>query len=116
MNAPDAKLAVPHDLEQPAICEPGGANLALLAGLFENDLVAVYANGGLAAGCLFTSPYLHVPHDAIPPAPSPVAESVLPAIRTVLFNGAVDAQNRGVGKVKTVGEAAKWMIEKLKAK
>ncbi len=115
-NAPDAKLAVPHDQEQPAIGEPGGANLALLAGLFEDDLVAIYANGGLAAGCLFTSPYLHVPHDAIPPAPLPLTESVLPAIRTVLFNGAVDAQNRAVGKVKPAVEATKWMIEKLKAK
>ena len=116
VNAPDAKVAVPHDLDQPAISEPGGANLALLAGLFEGDLVAVYANGGLAAGTLFTSPYLHLPHDAIVPAPLPVTESVLPALRTVLFNGAVDALNRASGKPKPVAEAAKWMIEKLIAK
>jgi len=117
-NAADAKLAVPHDLDQPAISEPGGAHLALLAGLYE-DVVAVYANGGLNPSSLFTSPYLYVPHDAIPPAPLPVTDMVLPALqgaRPVLFNGPVDAQNRTVGKAKTTAEATKWMIEKLSGK
>ncbi len=116
VNASDAKVAVPHDHEQPAIGEPGGANLALLAGLFEGDLVAIYANGGLAAGALFTGPYLHLPHDAVPPAPLPITDSVLPAVRSVLFNGAVDAQNRAAGKAKPTVVATKWTIEKLNAK
>ena len=42
--------------------------LAELAGLFENDVRAVYANGGLAGVReIVRSPYLYVPHDAVVP-------------------------------------------------
>jgi hypothetical protein len=118
VNAADVRLAVPQDVEGPAVSEPGGANLALLAGLFEEGVKAVYARGGLAPdGSVFAGPYLYLPHDAVVPAPVQVVDSVLPVLTkrgTVLFDGPVDAQNRKKGEPRSPADAAKWVIEKLK--
>ncbi len=121
VNAADAKLAVPLDAESPAVSEPGGANLALLAGLFEDGVVAVCARGGLAAnGSLTAGPYLYVPHDAVIPGPVPLTESVLPVVTAtriaVLFDGPVDAQNRQTMKPQANAEIANWVIEKVRGK
>ena len=102
-----------------AVSEPGGANLTLLAGLFEDDL-AVYAGGGLAAdGSMTGGPYLSVPHDAVVPAPVQVSDSVLPVVSAsrvpVRFTNPVDAQNRPAGKPSPAAEAARWVIETLGA-
>jgi dienelactone hydrolase len=120
VNAPGSRLAVPLDLDTPAVSEPGGASLALLAGLFEDGLAA-YAGGGLAAdGSLFAGPYLYVPHDAVVPAPVQVTDSALPILsashNAVLFRNPVDAQNRPVGAPSPPAEAAGWVIEQLRGK
>jgi dienelactone hydrolase len=116
-NAADVRLAVPQDLDGPAVAEPGAASLALLAGLYEEGL-AVVASGGLAAdGSLFAGPYLYIPHDAIVPAPVQVTDSVLPALMAagvpMRFDNAVDAQNRTAGKATVPGDAVKWLLAKL---
>ena len=118
VNSADAKLAVPLDLGGPVVSEPGGAQLALLAGLFE-EVAAVYAGGGLTADrSIASGPNLYLPHDAIIPAPVQVAESVLPLLTAsripVQSCNAVDAQNRAVGK--RIGGSAVWVIAALREK
>jgi dienelactone hydrolase len=68
-NPPDRDLAVPFDAEPfPALCEPLGGLLALLGGLFEQDVRAVYLCGGLTAyASLLESPFCYVPHDVMVP-------------------------------------------------
>jgi len=60
---------VPLDApDPPAIAEPGAALLARLAGLYEDRVTVVFANGGLTDyQAILSSAYLHVPHDAIVP-------------------------------------------------
>jgi dienelactone hydrolase len=69
VNADDRNLAVPLDADRlPEQAEPLGALLALFGALFEDDVRAVYARGGLTgyAGLLH-SPFCYVPHDAVVP-------------------------------------------------
>jgi len=40
------RTAVPFDVDTPAIAEPGGATLALLAAVFDDRVTVVYARGG----------------------------------------------------------------------
>ncbi len=119
VNNADTRIAVPHDAEQPAVSEPGGANLALLTALFEPDIIAVYARGGLRVGETFaTEPYLFAPHDAVIPGPVQVAElaPVLGKSRAIVYEGEVDAQNHASGKARSVTDAAVWVAEQLRAK
>jgi hypothetical protein len=120
VNAANTKLAVPLDLDTPPVSEPGGANLALLAGLFEDDIVAVYARGGLdSSKSIPSSAYLYIPHDAVIPAPVQVADVALPALKLrgpVLYNAPVDAQNRLTTQPRAATEVTKWVIEKVGGK
>jgi cephalosporin-C deacetylase-like acetyl esterase len=112
VNAKDTKLAVPLDGELPAIAEPGGANLAVLAGLFE-DVGVIYARGGLD-DTLATGPYLYVPHESITAGPL-LTHVVIPIImqkRPVVYEGTVDTQNRLVGKKPLPPEEAAAAIAK----
>ncbi|MBA4187410.1 MAG: hypothetical protein C0467_05260 [Planctomycetaceae bacterium] len=120
VNAPETKLAVPLDVEMPAVSEPGGANLALLAALFEEGVTTVYARGGLDPAETFSgSPYLYVPHDAVIPGALQVA-TLVPTVsksHAVAYEGTVDAQNRATGGKPMSGDAVtKWVIEKLRGK
>ena len=116
INATDAKVAVPLDLAGPAVGEPNGANLALLAGLFEDGL-AVVARGGLASvGSMFAGPHLAIPHDAVHPVVDLVPEVLRRSGAAVMIDGAVDARNRAVGdKPLSPTAAAKWVAGKLDA-
>lgn len=69
VNATDRNLAVPLDADRlPDQSEPLGTMLALLAALFEDNVQAVYARGGLTGfATLLDSPFLYVPHDAVVP-------------------------------------------------
>jgi hypothetical protein len=69
VNPPDRNLAVPLDAERlPDQSEPLGATLALFAALFEDNVRAVYARGGLTGfAALLDGPFLYVPHDAVVP-------------------------------------------------
>lgn len=118
VNAKDAVVAVPLDVDGPAISEPGGANLALLAGLFEKDLKAVYARGGIDPKEPLTgSPYLWLPHDAVVPGPTPVGAffGLVGWGKLSKYEATVNAHNQATGdKSMSVPDAAKWLAEQLK--
>ncbi len=68
-NPEDRETAVPWDADPlPGQSEPLGGLLALFGALFEDDVQAVCARGGLV-GCasLLESPFVYVPYDAIVP-------------------------------------------------
>jgi cephalosporin-C deacetylase-like acetyl esterase len=117
VNAPDMKIAVPLDVDGPAVSEPGGANLAVLAGLFEDGVVAVYARGGLDPKETITKgPYFYIPHDSVIPGLLPIA-SLVDRFAKMVYEGTVDAQNRATGdKPMAPAKAAEWLIERFKGK
>jgi dienelactone hydrolase len=118
VNATEVTVAVPLDAELPAFSDPTGANLALLAGLFEENLKVVYARGGIDPKDPLTgSPYLYLPHDAVVPGPSPVGAlaPVLAKTKAVKYEATVDVHNKQVGdKAMSPADAAKWLAGKLK--
>lgn len=118
VNAKDATVAVPLDVEGPAISEPGGANLALLAGMYEENVKVIYARGGIDPNDPLTgSPYLWLPHDAVVPQPQPTGSlaPMLARVKAVKYEATVDVHNKATGdKPMSVADAAKWVSEKLK--
>jgi hypothetical protein len=68
-NDQNADVAVPLDAPKlPEQAEPMGASVVLLTALFEKDLAAVYARAGLVSyASMLRSPFLYLPHDAVPP-------------------------------------------------
>ncbi len=99
-NPPDRRVAVPPDAaDPPALAEPLGGTLALLGALYEDDVRAVYAHGGLGGfRALLDRPFVHVPHDALVPGAATagdlgaVAAALAP--RPVRLDGLVDGVNR----------------------
>ncbi len=118
VNPVDATVVVPLDLDGPAVSEPGGANLALLAWHLDGSVKAVYARGGLdAKAAVSGSPHLWLPHDAIVPAPRQVALLAPAKSTTVKYESTVDAQNRAMGDPPTPpANAAKWLAAALAGK
>ncbi|MFO0825198.1 MAG: acetylxylan esterase [Gemmataceae bacterium] len=118
VNAPESILAVPQEHEQPPVSEPGSANLALLATMFEESVVTVYARGGIdPKDTLTASPYLYLPHDAVLPGPLQVwtLAPMLSKSRAVTYEGTVNAQNRESGaKAMPVTDAAKRLSGKIR--
>jgi dienelactone hydrolase len=102
VNAADRDVRVPLDAEDmPDLAEPLGGLLTLFGALFEDDVQAVYARGGLASyRSLLTSPFGYVPHDALVPGAftagdlSFVAASLAP--RPLRLESLVDGLNRKV--------------------
>src|SRR5206468_1247626 len=68
-NTLDKNLAVPLDAaESLPLAEPLGALVVLLTALFEDDIHAVSARGGVTGfQSLLESPFVYVPHDVIVP-------------------------------------------------
>lgn len=99
-NPPDKDVRVPWDAAPlPTQAEPGPALLALLGALFEKDIVAVHAGGGLASfASVLKSPFLWLPHDAIVPGALAVSElsdlTATLAPRPVQLTGLIDGVNR----------------------
>lgn len=101
-NAADRNLAVPLDAEKlPEQAEPLGGLLALLGALFEDQVKAVYARGGLSSyQTALQNQFLYLPHDIVIPGAltagdlTDVAAAVAP--RPLRLEGLVDAQNRKV--------------------
>jgi hypothetical protein len=59
----------------PTIGEPAGGLPALLAGLYEDDVAAVFARRGLVSyESLTAGPFVHVPHDAVVPGARTVGD------------------------------------------
>jgi dienelactone hydrolase len=101
VNPPDANLERPLDVDQPALAEPLGPTLALLGALFEDDVAAVSAQGGLVSfRSVLQNPFLHLPHDAIVPGALTIGDlpDLVAALspRPVLVAGLVDGLNRRV--------------------
>jgi hypothetical protein len=69
VNPDDGKFVLPLDApELPRYAEPGASQLAILAALFEEGVTLTSTYGGLgAARRLWSTPYVYVPHDALPP-------------------------------------------------
>lgn len=95
--------AVPLDAEpRPAFAEPLGGLLALLGGLFEDDVRAVYARGGLTGyQSILKSSFCSVPQDTVVPGAltagdlNDVAAALAP--RPLRLAGLVDGLNRPAG-------------------
>jgi cephalosporin-C deacetylase-like acetyl esterase len=102
VNAPNRNLAVPLDADRlPDQSEPLGTTLALLAALFEDNVQAVYARGGLTGfASLLDSPFLYVPHDAVVPGALTIGDlcdvAAALAPRPLRLAGLVDGGNRRV--------------------
>lgn len=69
LNPRDRNLAVPLDAaDSLPLAEPLGGLVVLLTALFEDDVRAVSARGGLSGfQSLLDSPFIYVPHDVIVP-------------------------------------------------
>jgi dienelactone hydrolase len=68
-NPKERNLAVPPDADKfPDMAEPFGGLLVLFAALFDEDVQAVYARGGLVGYLsVLRSPFCYVPHDVLVP-------------------------------------------------
>jgi dienelactone hydrolase len=100
-NPPDTKFQVPRDDDQalPKSPEPLGGLLALLTGLFEQDVRSVYVHGGLVGFQSVVTRHLAlIPHDAVVPGALTIGElcDVAGALapRPVRLEGLVDGWNR----------------------
>jgi dienelactone hydrolase len=99
-HAAGVPFAYPRRIDnRPAECQPAGALLALLLGLFEDDTKVIRAEGGLlSCRAILASPFVQVPHDCI--IPGLLRESDLPdlvgalAPRNVHLSRLVDGRGR----------------------
>jgi dienelactone hydrolase len=102
VNPDDRKPAVPLDADNlPAQAEPLGGLLALFAALFEEDIRAVYAHGGLVSyQSLLQSPFCYLPYDVLVPGALTVGDlgEVVAAFapRSLRLASLVDSLNRRV--------------------
>jgi hypothetical protein len=93
-------VKVPLDAEDlPDQADPLGTLLALLGALYEEDLRAVYAYGGLIGyQSLLHSPFCYVPHDVIVPGALTAGDlagvTATLAPRPLRLEGMVDGLNR----------------------
>ena len=135
VNAPDTNFAIPRDtdLRLPPASEPLGALLAMLAALYEDDIHAVYARGGLVGfHTVLDSHLVLMPHDVVIPGVlttgdlSDVAAAIAP--RPLLLEDLVDGVNRrvpieraraiykGAGNValnETPSSPVRWLLKQL---
>ena len=99
-NAPERDLKLPLGIrDEAASSEPLGSLLALLLGLYEEDVRGVYARGGLVGfQSALSSPFLYLPHDVMIPGVltagdlSALAAGLAP--RSLALVGMVDGLNR----------------------
>jgi dienelactone hydrolase len=122
-NSPKQDLKLPLGTrEEAASSEPLGSLLALLLGLFEEDVRAMYARGGLVGfqSALY-SPFLYFPHDVAIPGVltagdlSALAAGLAP--RPLALVGMVDGLNRAVEPtaIEAVYAPARQAYETAKA-
>jgi hypothetical protein len=88
---------------EPAVAEPLGGLLGLLAALYEPDVRGVYVHGGLISfESLLTSPFCYLPHDMVIPGVIPAGD--IPSLAKALgrekvrLEGLVDGLNQQVSK------------------
>ena len=115
VNAADRPVNVPLRIDnEPKVCEPSGAALALLAGVFDERIRTVWSRNGLVSfRSILDSQFVYVPHDFIVPGVLTVGD--LPGLgavihdsqRRVRIEGLVDGTNRRVTTEKAYQE---WAI------
>ena len=96
-NPADTNFAVPYDAKLPRQAEPMGGTLALLGGIFGNDVKAVYVRGGMVSfRSMLDSPFCYFPHDAVIPGIFPAGDMdvLAGANRNVRLESMVDGLNR----------------------
>ncbi|WP_020475584.1 alpha/beta hydrolase [Zavarzinella formosa] len=122
-NPADRNIATPLDApDMPTIGEPGTALLALLGGLFDEEVRAIHARGGLENHrSLLAMPEVWVPHDAI--VPGVIGAGDLPVLRKALGErmigrgNLIDGGNRTVkAPADSASESAGLMVKRLKEK
>jgi hypothetical protein len=101
-NGPDRRLDVPLGIsEEPLSAEPLGPLLALLAGLFEDEVAAVVAQNGLIGfRSALQSPFVCIPHDVVVPGLLTAGDvgdlAAVLAPQPLLVQRFVDGANRAV--------------------
>jgi dienelactone hydrolase len=103
-NAPVDRIDAPLDAEKPPrLAEPNGMLLAMLLGLFDDNVAVVAGQGGWCCSFvdLLGTPYCHFPHDAVVPAAATCEISRLASLiapRPLLLAGFVNGQNQRLTK------------------
>lgn len=105
VTAADQNVALPYDAKLPEVAEPMGQIVALLGALYEPDVKAVVARGGLAGyQSLLHSQFLYVPHDAVVPGAIAAGDlgevAAAAAPRSLRVEGLVDGVNKKVSADK----------------
>lgn len=99
-NPAGADVRMPHNVDDRPTCgEPVGGLLALLAGLYEDDLAAVCVRGGLSDfRSVLAGQFVYIPHDAVVPGAAAAGDLVelaaAVAPRPLRLEGLVDGLNR----------------------
>jgi dienelactone hydrolase len=102
-NAEGQRLDVPLDADKfPNQAEPLGGLLALFGALYEPEIKAIYAQGGLFSYQeLLHSYFCYLPHDAVVPGALTAGDltdvAAMLAPRPLRLEGLVDGRNRKVG-------------------
>jgi dienelactone hydrolase len=99
-NAADTDFQVPHRVSgRPQFSEPLGGLLAMLAGLYEDDVHAVFCRGSLSSyKDVLSGPHVYIPHDVVLPGilkntdVPDLAASLTP--KHLRLEGVVDGLNR----------------------
>jgi cephalosporin-C deacetylase-like acetyl esterase len=100
VNPPERNVKAPLDADDlPDHAEPLGGLLALFGALYEGDVRAVYAYGGLTGyQSLLHSPFCYVPHDVIVPGALSAGDladvAAILAPRPLCLEGMVNGLNR----------------------
>ncbi|NWG12547.1 MAG: hypothetical protein HXY20_03330 [Acidobacteria bacterium] len=99
-NAPDRDLRIPYGIQgAPSISEPLGGLLGLLTAVYEMDVRAVYARGGLIGfASVLQDQFCYLPHDVVIPGVLNTGDlcdlAAALAPRMVRLEGLVDGLNR----------------------
>lgn len=117
VNPADRSEAYPLRVNNPNVtAEPTAGMLAMLCGLFEDDVTAVYARGTFPSfRSMLQSQFLYVPHDAVVPGALEVGDvadvAAALAPRPLRIDDPVDGLNRRVD----VGETKNHLAPALSA-
>ena len=100
-TADSSSLAVPLDLAQPHSVEPLGANVSLLAAVFDQRVHAVAACNGLVSfRSVLEHQCVHIPHDVVVPKALVAGDlpllgaAIVASKRTLIVSGLRDGLNR----------------------
>ncbi|MBL8795090.1 MAG: acetylxylan esterase [Planctomycetia bacterium] len=116
VNPAEREFVTPHGSEgRPHQPEPLGGLLALLGGLFDDDIRAIHARGGLGSyQSVLQGPCCYLPHDAVIPGVLTIGDlpelTAALAPRPLRLEGVVDGFNR-----PAAGEALAAMLKPARA-